>query len=274
MARPLRLQVADGIYHVMARSNGGDVLFPDDVDRRCFLGCYADVIRDRGWYSLAYCVMGTHYHLLVETPEPDLADGMRDLNSGFARAWRDRRASHGHVFGGRYRAKLVQHDEYLVQAARYIVRNPVAADLCSAPGAWRWSSFTATCEESASPVLHPERLLRFFDSPTRSSVEVYREFVEDESIPEYDVRDTGLLGDDVFAKQHIPAQLPSPAVPSRFLTPRRPPLATLLASGQREHAAVLAHVEHGYLLKEIAEALDVHPSTVGRWTARRARDWT
>jgi REP element-mobilizing transposase RayT len=266
----LRLELAGGIHHVATRSNGRALIFEDDVDRGALLGCFVRVIRKRGWLSLAYCVMGTHYHVLVETPEPDLADGMRDLNSSFARWWRDRRGSNGHVFGGRYVSKLVQHDAYLLQAARYVVRNPVEAKLCARVGEWAWSSFRATCAGSSSDYLHSDRLLRFFGTPPESACENYRAFVEDESVPAYDVRDNGLLGDHVFADRHIPVPLPSPAIPWRFSTPRRAPLSTILASAPREQAAVSAHLEHGYLLKEIAEELGVDATTIGRWVRRHA----
>jgi REP-associated tyrosine transposase len=274
MARPLRLDVADGIHHVAARANGGALIFEDDVDRLDFLRCLADVIRRRGWFSLAYCVMGTHYHLLVETPEPNLSDGMRDLNSAFARRWRDRRGSHGHVFGGRFRSKLVQDDAYLLQAARYVLRNPVEAGLCSRPGDWSWSSFSATCNGEISNVVHPGRLLRFFESPVRPAVKVFRSFVEDESLPPYDVTDNGLLGDHVFAAKHLPVPLPSPEIPWRFSTTGRVPLATILTSEHRDQAAASAHLDHGYTQTEIAEALGVHRSTVCRWIRVRATDQT
>jgi REP element-mobilizing transposase RayT len=274
MARPLRLEVADGIHHVTARSNAEVTLFADDVDRRRFLRCFETVLADAGWFSLAYCLMGTHYHLLVETPEPNLADGMRDLNSSYARAWRDRRDNRGRVFAGPYFSKLVQTDAYLLVAARYVVLNPVAAHLCRRPDEWAWSSFRDTCRGATSPVLHPARLLRFFDERRTEARVAYRRFVEDETVPEYDVQDNGLLGDVPFALAHIPEELPSRCIPSRFLTPRRPPLETILAGRSREEGAVVAHVEHGYVLREIADTLGVHRSTVCRWVRRRATNWT
>jgi REP-associated tyrosine transposase len=274
MARPLRIQIAGAVYHVTGNANGGAMLFADDLDRRSFLARYRSVIEDLGWRSLAYCLMGTHYHLLFQTPNADLADGMRNLNGPFAQQWRKRRGNHGSVLADRYFAKLVQRENYLVQAARYIALNPVAAGLCKDPGEWRWSSYNATCTGVDTPVLHASDLLKFFTNPGDSAAEGYRAFVAEKSFPEYDVRDTGLLGDDIFARDHVPPELPSPAIPRRFLEPRRPPLHRLLSSGPREQAAALAHLEHGYYLKDIAAALGVSTSTVCRWVKRRASGWT
>ena len=83
MARPLRLQVPGGIYHVTSRGNAKQPIYRDDRDCETFLRTLNHVRARFGWRCLAYCLMVNHYHLVVETPQPNLSDGMRQLNGTF-----------------------------------------------------------------------------------------------------------------------------------------------------------------------------------------------
>src|SRR3712207_2241831 len=112
MARKHRLNVA-GTHHVYARGNEGRVIFRDDADRSAYLRLLGAVVVRRRWSCLAYCLMDNHVHLLVEIPEPDLAEGMRQLHGDYARGFNDRHARSGHLFQGRYGSKLVTSDEQL-----------------------------------------------------------------------------------------------------------------------------------------------------------------
>src|SRR3989304_3223061 len=143
MARPPRPQFPDGIYHVSARGNERAPIYRDDGDRRRFLELLAHVRERYRWRILAYCLMTNHYHLLVQTPEPNLARGMRQLNGAYAQWFNRRHRRVGHLFQGRYGARLVQADEHLLAALRYIVRNPVRAGLCRDPGGGGWSTHRA-----------------------------------------------------------------------------------------------------------------------------------
>lgn len=133
MARPPRLEIANGIYHVVARGNERAAIFWDDTDRGRFLELLAHVVHRYQWRVLAYCLMGNHYHLLVQTPEPNFARGMRQLNGVYAQRFNRRHGRVGHLLQGRYGARLVQEDGHLLAAVRYIVRNPVRAGLAGAP---------------------------------------------------------------------------------------------------------------------------------------------
>ena len=143
MARPPRLEFPDAVYHIMARGNERSSIYWDDGDRRHFLELLAEVGGGFRWRILAYCLMTNHYHLLVQTREPNLARGMRQLNGLYAQGFNRRHGRVGHLFQGRYSARLVQTDEYLRAAVRYIVRNPVRAGLCREPHGWRWSGHRA-----------------------------------------------------------------------------------------------------------------------------------
>ena len=92
----------------------------------------------------AYCLMENHYHLLVETPRANLDDAMQRLNGTYAMRFNRHHERSGHVFQGRYGAKLIIDDDYAFTVVRYIAANPVQAGVCAAPEEWPWSSYAAT----------------------------------------------------------------------------------------------------------------------------------
>jgi REP element-mobilizing transposase RayT len=141
MPRHLRLQYQDAIYHVTAHGNGRQKIVRDDDDR-CRLEDYLGraVVRC-SWRAYAYVIMSNHFHLIVKTPEPNLARGMQVLLSSYANAWARRHRFHGHVFQGRYRTELVEDETYLWTVTRYVHLNPVRARIAEQPAAWPWSSY-------------------------------------------------------------------------------------------------------------------------------------
>jgi putative transposase len=102
MARPLRIEFSGAIYHVTSRGNAREDICLDDTDRAMFLGVLAEVISRFDWRCHAYCLMGNHYHLLIETPEPNLSKGMRQLNGVYTQRFNRRHGRVGHVFQGHY----------------------------------------------------------------------------------------------------------------------------------------------------------------------------
>ncbi|MGR9108113.1 MAG: transposase, partial [Gammaproteobacteria bacterium] len=129
MSRPLRIEFEGALYHVTSRGDRGEPIYDDDRDRETFLSVLANVIEHRAWLCHAYCLMTNDYHLLIETPEANLARGMRQLNGVFTQASNRRHRRGGHLFQGRYKAILVDKDNYLLELVRYIVLNPVRAHM-------------------------------------------------------------------------------------------------------------------------------------------------
>src|SRR5215211_9469798 len=125
MARPLRLEFPGASYHVTARGNAQGAIFLDDHDRERFLALFERVVKRYEWVCHAYCLMGNHFHLVVETPRTSLAAGVRYLNGVYAQAFNHRHRRSGHVFGERFKSVLVEKDEHLMAAAAYVVNNPV-----------------------------------------------------------------------------------------------------------------------------------------------------
>ena len=155
MPRPPRLNLAGGLYHVTARSNVGRTVFRDDDERAQFLALLELGVIRRGWSCRSYCLLSTHYHLLVATPEPDLSLGMQYVNGRYAQWANWNRSERSHVFEGRFKAVLVETESHALEVLRYIALNPVRAGLVRSPEAWPSSSFRA--------LLGWERPLGFLD---------------------------------------------------------------------------------------------------------------
>jgi putative transposase len=180
MARTERLQFAGGLYHVNTRGNRRCQIYLDDDDRIRFLQLVAKAAARANWSCHAYCLMTTHYHLLVETHEPTISAGMELLNGQFARGFNEKYGLHGHLFEDRFYDEVVEDDVQLLTVSRYIVRNPVRAGMCAKAGDWPWSSFAATAGRTAAPrFLTVDTILGMFGRNRQAAFAHYAEFVED-----------------------------------------------------------------------------------------------
>jgi putative transposase len=164
VARSLRENVNGGIYHVYARGNNRAVVFPEDLDCLIYLRMLGRTVANWRWHCLAFCLMGNHLHLLLETPEGNLSPGMQYLHGRYALDFNRRHLRTGHVFQGRYGAVRMTEDRQLCAAAGYIARNPVQAGLCAQPEDWPWSSFRGVVGGRVPDWVSLDRLLTFFGS--------------------------------------------------------------------------------------------------------------
>jgi len=276
MSRPLRIEYPGAIYHLTSRGNAHQDIFVDDVDRQMFLAALASVAERFGWRVHAYCLMGNHYHLLTETPQPNLSRGMRWLNGVYTQRFNRRHERAGHVYQGRFKAILVERESYLLELARYIVLNPVRAGVASAPGAWGWSSYRATAgEQGTPPWLSVEWILAQFGDGGARSRRHYREFVAaglDRPSPWLELRGL-LLGSERFVQALAPKLVEAQdarETPRSQRLAHRPALAMLLPppkrpdGSQRDAAIRDAHIRHAYTLVEIARHAGLSCATVRR----------
>jgi putative transposase len=147
------------ICHVTIRGVRRKEIYRDDVDRHTFLNVLRRVVDNERWHLLAYCLMGNHYHLVVEVPDGDLASGMRVLNSMYARRFNERHAYEGHLFEKRYWSDAFTEEERMLAAIGYVGRNPVRAGISRRAGDWPWSSVRAALgQEKPEPCLNVRRL--------------------------------------------------------------------------------------------------------------------
>ena len=144
MARPPRLEYPGALWHVSARGAGQTEAFVDDADRAAFLALLARTSSTYGWRLHAWALASRSYELLVETPEPTLSRGMRDLNGVTTQRFNRRHGRSGPLFAGRFRAVLVEREAHLLALVRHVLNAPVREGLTSAPREWPWSSYQAT----------------------------------------------------------------------------------------------------------------------------------
>jgi len=178
MARPLRLELPGAIYHVTSRGNERRPIFRSNADRRAFLAFLGQAAKRFGWSITAWVLMTNHFHLVIQTPEPNLSRGMHWLNGTYA-AWFNRQHQRwGHLFGGRFKAFLIEKETYFAEVVRYVVLNPVRAGIVKRPEDYRWSSYRATAGmESAREWLDVDAALGAFAPDKELARQYYREFV-------------------------------------------------------------------------------------------------
>lgn len=268
MARPLRLEFPGAVYHVTSRGNARQPIVADDRDRLQFLTLLAHVVDRYGWRCHAYCLMDNHYHLLIETPHPNLSLGMRQLNGRYTQSYNRRHERVGHLFQGRFAAILVEKETHLLELCRYVVLNPVRAHLVAHPRHWAWSSYRATVgETTAPPFLTTDWILGHFGQRVGPAHAQYRTFVaEGRGGPRPWEQLTGqiYLGSESFIASHQPDRVIRD-MPRRQTQAQRPPLRVLFQ--RRDSPARLIHTayrRYGYRLAEIAAHLGVHAATVSR----------
>lgn len=178
MARKPREEVAGGIYHVYARGNGRQAIFLDDDDRRLYLFLLRREIARWQWHCLAYCLMENHVHLLIQTPNANLARGMQRLHGAYAQVFNERHDRDGHLFQGRYGAVRVETDDQLWTVLAYIAANPVRGQLVERPNEWPWSSHRQVIASDDSGLVDLAQLLALLGGSARDPLAAYKKLVE------------------------------------------------------------------------------------------------
>lgn len=256
------------------------MIVDDDDDRRSFMETFSDAAGDYQVRVYACCLMGTHYHALLDTPRGNLSDFVRSVNGEYSKAFNRRHARVGHTFEQRFNSVLVQREKYLRRVARYIALNPVKACLCADATDWPWSTHRATAGlEPAPPWLHLEwlrwafRADRLHDAQHR-----YEVYVRDPAGLIWSFDEAAALGTPRFktaVAELLACARENRPMPADCRKWTRPALEQVFVGEEwdcrsRDALILVAHVKHGYRLSEIARFLDVAPSTVSK-AASRAR---
>lgn len=266
MARPLRLQYPGALYHLTSRGNARQKIFLDDDDRELFMSTLSHVISRHGWLCHGYCLMDNHYHLIVETPRPNLSLGMRQLNGIYTQAFNRGHRRVGHLFQGRYKAILVEKEAHLLELCRYVVLNPLRIGSSRGVEQWRWSSYMATAGLAPVPeFLTLDWILGQFGQKRGQAQARYRAFVREglEDRPWEKLRGQIYLGSEPFIERHQKAGEEITEVPKVQRRAVRPGLKQIFSRG-RDRGIEVAYLEYGYRMREIAEYLGVHYATVSR----------
>ena len=298
MARPLRLEYAGAVWHVTSRGNERREVFRDDADRALFLDLLSRAVVRFGWRIHAFVLMGNHYHLLLDTPEPTLSRGMRELNGIYAQRFNRRHDRAGHLVQGRFKGILVEKESHLLELTRYVVLNPVRAGLAARAADWPWSNYRATAGLRRPPDwLEIDWTLKQFASQRAAAQARYRNFVaagsRDSRRPWEMLRGQIFLGSESFhgeVRTRIEAKPPSDEVPRCQRITGRPSLEQVVAATAVEFriapselvergactraralAAFLARAEALERFVRIGQALSITASRAARLAARGER---
>ena len=179
MARPPR-DTEPGTFHVTCHSVRDTPLFRDDLDRIRFLSELATAGAHEGWTCIEYCLMTTHFHLIVTVDANVLPVAMHQLNFRYACSFNARHGTRGHVLERRYGAGRIASEAHLLAAYRYVARNPVSAKLCATPQEWPWSSYAAPVGLADQiSFVDASAVLELFGGPHELAVARLRGFVEE-----------------------------------------------------------------------------------------------
>jgi putative transposase len=149
--RKPRVDSPGAIHHVIAKGIAGEPIAADEVDREALVKRIGETVQRHRWSCLAYCILDTHFHLIVATPSPNLGVGMQWLLAPYSRSFNRRHERQGNLFHSRFYSARVTSEEHLTAAIVYVVLNPVRAGIVQQPELWNWSSYSATVGLAPAP---------------------------------------------------------------------------------------------------------------------------
>jgi putative transposase len=277
MSRPLRIQYAGALYHITSRGNARQKIYLSKKDYENFLINFVEVIKRYNWVCYAYCLMPNHYHLLIKTLDPNLSLGMRRLNGKYTQSFNFVHKRVGHLFQGRYKAILVEDDNYLFRLIRYIILNPIKAKLVKSLHLWTWSSHSEMIKSSGtSKYISKKGVLMFFDKNPIKAKQLYIEHIkakiEDKKVWE-DLKGGLVLGSYDFLKSiknQLKKNKSTIEIPKRERFANRPHLDELSSKDdikskkQRNNLIHKANIDFGYSLTEIGKQLNIHYTSISK----------
>jgi REP element-mobilizing transposase RayT len=175
-----RIQSDEVLYHVCSRGVDKQLIFGVvDGDRAVFIKLLERTVKRYGWQLHAYCLMGNHFHLVLDTPGANIAAGMQYLKSSYALWFNEAKPREGHLFERRYYSGLVDREAHFFAACRYVVLNPVRAGLCRHPADWPWSSYRATAALVTPPAFLRTEFVHELFGGQPAGAKRYAQFVAD-----------------------------------------------------------------------------------------------
>lgn len=278
MSRPLRLEFPGALYHVTSRGDRREPIFDDDDDRVEWLAVLADALDRFHATAYAYCLMGNHYHVVLQTHRPNLSRLMRHLNGVYTQRYNRRHGEVGHLFQGRFKAVLVDEEAYFLEVCRYVDLNPVRAGMVKHPRHWAWGSYRAHAGLATPPAWLDSRALHNRlapRAPLRDGPPKYAKFVaqgKGARLWEEALQGQIYLGNDAFVKR-LQSRIDAKSAREIPRAQRRPagkPLTHYFHGAARDDAIYLAYREGGHTQTAIAEATGLSISRVSRVIATAA----
>ncbi len=261
------------LYHITSRGNARKAIFLNDKDRLSFLKILQDLCETINWICHAYCLMDNHYHLLIETPDGNLSKGMRQLNGVYTQTFNRHHNRVGHVFQGRFKGILVEKETYLLELCRYIVLNPVRAQMVHSAKEWPWSSYCSTAGYGEqNETLTSDWILASFSKRKNTAQIKYREFIDrgkGQPSPWQSLKNQVYLGNEQFVKDHIDSITNKDVELSEIPKSQRKAKPETIEyyfkqASNRNDAILRVWNSGGYTQKNIADFFSIHYSRVSK----------
>ncbi len=264
MARPLRIDFAGAVYHVMSRGNERRAIVRDDRDRRTWLDWVRRTVETYDLRLHAFVLMTNHYHLFVETPLANLSAAMHGLNGSYASYFNRRHERAGHLWQGRFKAHLIEREGHWLEVSRYMHLNPSRAGMVKKPEDYAWSSYPGYhwASRALSWLTYATVLGEFGRDPATARRE-YRRFLRAgiSGPPESPWRHAveGLIvGSDGFVQEvrrRLSKRQPDPWVPELRKLRDRPPLGNAIHAVAQALSADEAQWGPGRRANDLARAM-------------------
>lgn len=271
MSRKYRAPTKGGFYHVTNRGNNKEVLYRCRGDMQFFMKYLGKACLKSNVRIHSYCLMTNHYHLLVETPEANLSYAVMLFESVFAQYVNRRYERVGHVFQGRFDSQIIEEATYYLTVVRYIMQNPVRANLVSHPRAYEFCSYRMTLGFEKAPDWFAANYVigEFAKEGHKNQRDGRAEFVRFVNERDYqnlwgEVKQGVYLGSDEFVAHHLPKARPKGVPKSQCRPPPMPLKELAKLYPKRDDFILAAHVEGGHKQVDIASFLSLDPSTVSR----------
>lgn len=180
MSIPVRLQIENGMYHIIVRGNNKEKIFFDNEDYKIFLKFLDQACKKYNVIIYTYCLMTNHYHLHIETIKANLIQFMHWLNMEYVININYKYKRTGHLFQGRYTSLIIEKDTYCLALNRYIHLNPVNAGIVQSPEDYQWSSLASYLNHDKSiKSLNIEYLLNYFGKQIKKAILNYKNYINE-----------------------------------------------------------------------------------------------
>ncbi len=268
MARPLRPEYAGAVYYVSSVGNRGQSVFQNSADGNAWIEILEGVCGRFGCRCFGYCLMSDGYHLVIETPKPNLSKAVRQLNGVYTQRSNRLHDTDGHVFRGRYKSIVVEKEKYLLPLMAHVFLLPLRAGFVKHPNQFKWSS----CRYLYGKDEAPEYIdLEWFSEGFSSDTDSFDEFLEENRSRDVisETRKQIYLGDDEFielVQKKTKKRPPSKDIPRYQVTK---PVSSILkdierSGNSRDEAIAKTYLTGDYTLREVADAVSVHYSVVSK----------
>jgi REP element-mobilizing transposase RayT len=271
MSRPLRLEFEGALYHVTSRGDRREPIFEDDTDRLALLEVLEQGLERFDAVVYAYCLMGNHYHFVLQTRQANLSRLMRHINGVYTQAYNRRHRKVGHLFQGRFKAVVVDGDTYFLEVCRYVDLNPVRAAMVRRPQDWAWSSYCAHTGRIPAPAWLDSTMLYRQLAPRAARSEGpgrYAQFVAQGhgvKLWEEALKGQIYLGGEAFVQRmQAYAALPDVKDIPRSQRHSSKPLQWYFDRHDRDTAITQAFIEGGHTQSAIAAEAGLSVSRVSR----------